>query len=345
MAVTVKDVARYAGVSPQTVSNVVNNRPFVRPETREKVLKACGVLEYHPNAAARSLVTRRRHIIGIVLTNLRNPIYGEVVETLTTVAEKYGYSVIVGNSRREAGSESRISTLLVEQRVDGVLLSASTWDSHVADIFRNADIPAIHLLNHPQKAEVDYYGADNRGGVRLTTAHLISLGHVSFGFVRGPLNSSISIQREMGFRDAMRSAGLVVNPRWLAETDYTHKGSLHATRLLLERTPRPTAIVCASDLMALGVIDAAWERGIDVPRDLAVVGFDDMPLASLGYVGLTTVRFDLEGLVELAVVSLLAKISGESRHEPPRYVVKPCELIVRTSCGAKLEAMADKGPK
>ena len=235
MPVTIKDVARLAGVSPQTVSNVINRRPFVRTETRERVLKVCEELGYHPNAAARSLVTRKRNIIGLVLANIKNPIYGEIVDTITSVADRYGYSVMVGNTRRDAASEERIVRVLVEQRVDGVLLASSTWDSEVTAALQGAEIPVIHIMHHPRELTVDYYGADNVGGTRDATEHLIGLGHTALGFMHGPLTST-SIQREQGFRDAMAAAGLEVNENWVAEGDYTREGGYRAARAALEGT-------------------------------------------------------------------------------------------------------------
>jgi LacI family transcriptional regulator len=132
----------------------------------------------------------------------------------------------------------------------------------------------------------------------------------------------------------MTAAGLPVRPEWIAEGDYTREGGYRAARLLLERKPCPTAIVCASDMMALGVLDAAWELGMKVPDELAVVGFDDIFIASLRSVSLTTVRFDREGLAELAIRDLFNQASGKARHEPPQYVTLPCRLIVRRSCGS-----------
>ncbi len=341
MSVTIKDVARKAGVSPQTVSNVMNQRPFVRPETRERVLQVCEELGYHPNAAARSLVTRRRNIIGLVLANIQNPIYGEIVDTITTAADRYGYAVMVGNTWRDADSEARIVRLLVEQRVDGVLLASSTWDSTATEVLQHAGIPVIQILHHPKNLTVDYYGADNVGGMRQATSHLIRLGHVALGFLHGPLTST-SLQRQQGFREALTAAGLGIRPEWDVEGDYTREGGYRAAQMLLEGNPRPTAIVCASDMMALGVLDAAADLGVEVPDDLAVVGFDDIFIASLRSVGLTTVRFDRDGLADLAIRHLFTRATGQWP-EPPRYVTIPCELIVRRSCGAKLGRTPDRG--
>ena len=344
MSVTIKDVARVAGVSPQTVSNVVNQRPFVRPETRERVLKVCEELGYHPNAAARSLVTRRRNIIGLVLANIKNPIYGEIVDTITTVADRYGYAVMVGNTRRDADSEARIVRLLVEQRVDGVLLASSTWDSTATAVPQHVGIPVIQILSHPKNLTVDYYGFDNVGGTRQATSHLVGLGHTALAFVHGPLMST-SLQRQQGFREAMTAAELAVRPEWVVEGDYTLEGGYRAGRSLLERKPRPTAIVCASDMMALGVLDAAWALGMRLPEELAVVGFDDIFTASLRPVDLTTVRFDLEDLADLAIRNLLKQAQSEQRHEPLQYVTFPCHLVVRRSCGSAAPSGAPEKAK
>lgn len=333
MAVTIKDVARLAGVSAQTVSNVMNSRPVVRSETREKVLDACARLGYSPNAAARSLVTRKRNIIGLVLVNIRNPIYADIVDTIATIADRYGYSVMMGNTKRDPGHERRVVDLMLEQRVDGVVLASTSWESTAVEVLQRAGIPVTLILNHPEKILSDYFGTDNRGGAKLTTSHLISLGHSNLAFVRGP-RTSTSLERERGFRDAMKEANRAVNEDWVIDGQYTLEGGRRAFKKLLKLDARPTGIVCASDLMAFGGLDAAASMGISIPRELAVVGFDDLSFSSLQQVALTTVHFDLQTIAEQAIGNLLSIIDGEKKTNEISIVRVGCELIIRSTCGA-----------
>ena len=334
MAVTIKDVAKRAGVSLQTVSNTLNGTAKVRPGTRHKVLKACEELSYTPNAAARSLVTQKRNTIGLVVTNIRNPIYGDVVTIITEVAERYGYSVIVGNTKRDTISEQRTVNLLVEQRVDGVLLASGSWNSSATEMLLTANIPVVRILSHPKKLNTDYFGADNCEGMRVATNHLISLGHVDIGFITGP-KSSISIQREQGFRDAMKVTELPINESWIIDGGFMRETAYKVGHKLLANMPKPTALVCASDLMAIGIIDAAIDLGLHVPHDLAIVGFDDIFVASIRMIGLTTVRFDISGLAELAILRLLKKMTDKTLTIQNRYHTIPCNLIVRGTCGSQ----------
>ena len=333
MAVTIKDVASRAGVSIQTVSNVLNRRVNVRPQTRSKVLSACEELKYRPNAAARSLVTRKSKAIALIVTNIRNPIYGDIVATINEIAERYGYSVMVGNTQRNSASEQRIVNLLVEQRVDGALLASGTWDSAATEILLEAGIPVVRFLHHPEKLNTDYYGADNVGGTRLAADHLIALGHTKIGLVGGP-KSSISLQRRQGFQDAMKTAELPMDDSWMVDGGFSRERAYTVGVQLLNRKNRPSALVCISDLMAIGIIDAVYDLSLKIPDDLAVTGFDDIFVSSIRPVNLTTIKFDLEGIAESAILRLISKMSSEMDIRDRKYVMVPCKLIVRGSCGA-----------
>ena len=331
MSITIKDVALRAGVSIQTVSNVLNRRVNVRPKTRSRVLKACEELNYTPNAAARSLVTRKSKAIGLIVTNIRNPIYGDIVATINEVAERYGYSVMVGNTQRDSVSEQRIVNLLVAQRVDGVLLASGTWDSSATEMLLSANIPVVRILYHPETLNTDYFGADNCEGTRIATSHLIALGHTRIGFVTGP-KSSISLQREQGFKDAMKTVELPINESWIIDGGFNRELAYRAGTQLLKRKNRPSGIVAASDLMAIGLIDAAYDLLLKVPGDLAIIGFDDIFAASIRPVGLTTIKFDIEGIAESAILRLINKMSSETVIRDRKYVTVPCQLIIRGSC-------------
>jgi len=179
----------------------------------------------------------------------------------------------------------------------------------------------------------DYYGADNVEGSRIATNHLIVIGHTKIGFVTGP-KSSISLQREQGFKDAMKTAELPINESWIVDGGFTRELAYRAGTQLLKKKLRPSGIVCASDLMAIGLIDAAYDVSLSVPQDLAIIGFDDIFAASIRPVNLTTIKFDIEGIAESAILRLINKMSSETDIKDRKYITAPCQLIIRSSCGA-----------
>ena len=330
MPVTLKDVALRAGVSIQTVSNVLNRRVNVRPHTRIKVLTACEELNYRPNAAARSLVTRKSKVLGLIIPDITNPIFGDVFSTISNVSERYGYSVMVGNTRRESILEHRISNLLVEQRVDGVLLISNTTDNSSLEPLLMANIPVVRLLTHPQGLNTDFFGTDDCNGARMATEHLISLGHHKLGYIRGRAISQ-SINREIGFRDTMRTASLPVDEDWMIGNGFSRKAAYKAAFKLLKSKNYPTGFVCNSDMVAFGLIDAACDLSIKVPEDISVVGFDNIFAASIRPVSLTTIEFDIESLAESAILRLIHRLNSETEIKDLKHYVEACNLIIRNS--------------
>jgi LacI family transcriptional regulator len=331
MPVTLKDVAQRAGVSIQTVSNVMNRRVNVRPRTRIKVLTACEELNYRPNAAARSLVTQKSKVLGLVLPDITNPIFGDIFATMARIAERYGYALMVGNTGREAVPEQRIVNLLVEQRVDGVVLTSGNPDNSSTDPLLTAKIPVVRLLFHPVELNTDFFGVDDCNGTRMATEHLISLGHRELGFLRG-MPSSLSTRREQGFLDAMRAAGLPVNRDWVVGTGFTRISGYNAAMKLFKTGKFPTGFVCNSDLVALGMADAVYDSGMTIPRDMSLTGFDDIFASSIRPLSLTTIKFDIEVLAESAILRLIRRLNSETEITDRKYYVEDCRLIVRGSC-------------
>ena len=331
MPVTLKDVAALADVSIQTVSNVLNRRVNVRPQTRIKVLTACEELNYRPNAAARSLVTQKSQVLGLVIPDITNPIFGDIFSTITSVSERYGYSVMVGNTGRETIPEHRIINLLVEQRVDGVLVNSSTSDNSSIEPLLMAKIPVVRLLSYPNDLNTDFFGTDDCNGTRMATEHLIGLGHRELGYIRGRRDANLSIQREQGFRDAMRTAGLPVNEDWVVGGGFSHEIAYKEAHRLLEAESRPTGFICHSDMVALGLLDATYDHSLKVPDDISIVGFDDIFAASIRPVGLTTIKFNIEVLAESAILRLIHRMNSKTEIVDRKFYQEACGLIVRSS--------------
>lgn len=334
MRATIKDIAKLAGVSAQTVSNVVNDRPVVGEATRRKVLDVCRQLSYTPNAAARGLVTGSRKVIGLVVPHIGNPSYGDLIATLTRIAGAAGYSVVVGDTGWNAGPERDLLRSLIRQSVDGVIL-ASGNDASGLQALRDAGVPTVLVFNYFEGCDADVFRIDNRAAFRMVTRHLIGLGHRRIGFVRG-LMSTVVKAREEGWRSALAEAGLDAGDDLISASTFDQHGGHAAVTALLGLDDRPTAVVCTSDIMACGAMDAAADLGLDVPRDLAVTGFDDIFVAGMRRVRLTTLRYDRARLAQQAFDRLLQIMAAPRGQAPgPRQsIALPCELVVRGSCGS-----------
>jgi LacI family transcriptional regulator len=339
---TINDVAKRAGVSPKTVSNVVNSRPHVREETRSRVLQAVGELGYHPDIAARGMVTKRRNLIGFMLWDILNPAYTEMVEIIVAKAREAGYMVILGNVARDPGEEERLATLLIERRVDGAILASTTKDSDVPNRLAAEGVPVVLVSRYPDDLSTDYVGVDNLAGGYLVTQHLLRLGHQRIAFIRGARMTSTSMDREAGYQSALQDQGMEYQSELVAEGRYTPRGAYEAAHRLLTLRDRPTAIVCANDVMAIAAIDAVCDAGLRVPEDVAVTGFDDISVASSRCLGLTTVRCEMDRMAREAVNLLLSRMHGPLI-ETPRKVVFPAELVVRRTCGASLCGRSKNG--
>lgn len=331
--VTIKDVARLANVSPKTVSNVVNNRPVVKPATRERVLQAIRELNYYPSAVARGMVTRSRRLIGLVLADITNPAYPEMVEGVASLARQAGFMVMLCNTGRDPDEEDRYVHLLIEQRVDGVIIASSRMDSRAAETLSSAGIKVVLFNRHPERYSVSFVGVDNEHGGYLATRHLLELGHRRVAFIRGTRGASTSIEREQGYRRALAEFGIEPNPELIGWGDYHPDVARTTADLLLRMKNRPTAVFAANDVMALSVIDAATALGLRVPEDVAVVGFDDIAIASHRLVGLSTIHGDLGQLSREAMTLLLETIGGNLT-EPVRKIL-PVYLVVRRTCGGR----------
>ena len=299
---TIKDVARAAGVTYPTVSRVLSGKPYVSTETRERIMRAIEDLGYRPSAAARSMVSNRTHTIAMLVPNLTDPNFGVLVSGAEREARHDGYTVLVADFETVTHS-----TFLGEHRVDGLLIVESPV---FREWLRTASVPAVSMDDVPM---------DNRNGARAAAAHLRELGHKRVAFVGGPHDSPYALERHAGLRDVYPEAP------WLPGDWGAESGFDLAPRAL---ETHPTAILAANDSVALGVMHALRHRGLRVPEDLSVVGFDDGPLARHFNPPLTTVRQPLEVQGARAAARLIAHLQGRTAPAPAPY---PLELVVRHS--------------
>jgi LacI family transcriptional regulator len=325
-----KEVARAAEVSVATVSHVINGTRFVSTELADRVHEAMRTLGYTPDATARSLRVRRTQTIGLVIPDNSNPFFAELAQVIEEEGFEAGYTTILGNSTEQADRERRYVQTLVSKRVDGLIAALSREDDGTLErILEPAGIPVIVIDRDVKLPGADLVLYDNAGGSHAAARHLVELGHNRIAFIAGPADVQPAAERLRGFRDALHEAGLELPGEAVAEADFHYRGGRDATVKLLESPDGITAIAAANDLMAAGALRELAERGIRVPEEMSVVGFDDAPLAEMVSPALTTVRQPLQEMAQTAVSLLLARIAGEDG-QVQRHVL-PTELVVRES--------------
>ena len=336
--VNIRQLAKLSGVSVGTVSRALNGYSDVRPETRERIMRLARELDYTPAAAARALSTRRSHVLGVFLDtgeghpDLRHPFFHEVLDSLKAAVGRAGYDLLLFASERPGNGYGPHSYLkrCRHHNVEGtVLMGVEPDDPEVQRLIRS-DLPAVGVdlvMDGPRKCAVM---SDNVEGARQAVAHLHALGHRRIATVTGLMDTRPGADRLRGYRDALRDLGLGFRDEYVAYGDFYAEAGHAAAAALLALEEPPTAIFAASDMMALGVVAAAAERGVRVPDDLSVVGFDDMQLVGLVQPPLTTVRQDKAGLGAAAAHALLALIDEEAE-DPQPTVTLPVELVERAS--------------
>jgi LacI family transcriptional regulator len=329
--VTMADVARKVGVSVMTVSRVVNNKGDVSEETRQRVLDAIQQLGYRPSAIARSLATRRTGTLGLVIPDVANPFFAEVARGVEHVAYAEGYNVFLCNTDEDPRRELDILESLEEKRVDGIVLCSSRLENgHLRAVAESHE--AVVLVNRRLEIDENPVAAvlvDDVAGGGIATRHLLSRGHSAIGFLSGPPGSRSGRGRVQGYRQSLRKAGIAIKPGWLRACAPVAEAGRQAAHALLGAHPEITGLLCYNDLVAVGALKACSARGCSVPDDLAVVGFDDIPLAELVTPALTTCRIPRHELGVRAVRLLLEQIEGSM--DGHKEIVLHPSLVVRAS--------------
>jgi LacI family transcriptional regulator len=338
-SISSRDVAVEAGVSQSTVSRVLNANANVSPETRQRVEAAIERLAYIPNAAARSLITHHTRLLGLVVSNITNGFYPEIIAAVTKLALEEGYTVVVGSAGERVASQATYLRLLAEQRVDGVILTSTLLgEAREVTALAKAGLPIVLANRVRDELPVDSVGLDNVEAGHLATEHLLEHGRRRIAFVGGRLDATTSLDRYRGYRESLAAAGIAEIPALVSDGEFTWASGYERTRDLL-KVAAIDAIVAADDTIALGCMDALADVGLAVPGAVAVVGFDDIAAAGLRAVSLTTIGTSARQMGTEAATLLLDRIR---RREvgPPRRVVLAPRLVVRHSCGDHAEHLS-----
>ena len=331
MKVTIKEVARAAGVSPATVSRVLNDTVPVDAETRARVLAAAEALRYVPNAAARSLITSRTGTIGVLVPDLHGAFHAQVMRGLESAARRRGFDLLVSSA--QGGSDTAVSAIrAMRGRVDGVVLLLPARDAHALLRELPPEQPAVLLDGAARDERTSVVAIDEAGGAAAMVRHLIRHGHRRIGLLAGDPRRPDVRARQLGFRQALSEAGLPSDPALEAEDEVTEDGGYAAARRLLEVEPPPTAIFAVSDAMAVGALAALRDAGVSVPDEIAVAGFGDLAVARYVSPALSSVRVPAFEAGALAIDRVLLAVARRDRPLASRDLLE-CTVVPRASCG------------
>lgn len=324
---TILHVAEKAGVSKSTVSRVLRGEGLVSPDAVQRVGLAVQELGYHKNAIAGGLRTRRTFTIALVIPDISNPFFPEIVRGAQKTADARGYSVLLGNTDWLERRERDFLSLSRRNRVDGILINPVSISAHDLN---QIGCPMVVLGDREIYHDFDIVGSDTRHGLYVAVEHLVRLGHQNIAVICGPEGNPAAMKRLSGCREALASFGLSLSAEQIAFVEFSSDGGYDGARRVLRTSPPPTAIICGNDLIALGVLDAIQDLGLDVPGDVAVTGMDNIDVASVTCPPLTTIAKPKARIGEEAAALLIDRIEGKVVG-PPQLRLLPTELIVRGS--------------
>ena len=328
----IRTVAALAKVSIATVSRTINGSPAVSDRLMKRVWQAIEQLNYFPNTHARSLVSGRSRILGIIVENITNPFFPELIQNFEEIAVAHGYEILVSSSNSDPAILTNCVRRMLERKVEGVAVMTFGEEEPVLDQLTHRDIPMVlaeFRLDDPKTSTILL---DYTTGVRAAVHHLMGLGHRRIGFLAGPHKLHSAITRENDFRTAMREAGLEVDPAWVIECDHTLRGGVAGFERLRALDSQPTAVLCSNDMTAIGVLRAAYMGGLRVPQDLSVIGLDDIDFAEFTLPPLTTIRLSRADLARAAFDALRSQTDGSVKIQ--REFLVSTSLVVRGSTGA-----------
>ena len=334
-----KDVAGLAGVTQAVVSRVFNNDATlkIKEETRSSVLDAIQQLQYEPNLVARNLRTHTSYTIGVLIPDILNPFFSEVVKGIQNTANKTNYMVILTDTSDSMELEKSQIDRLYSQQVDGVILCSTYFDDSIIEVLEEKRIPYVLFNRRTKNSSASFVVTDDEKGMFVVVNYLIELGHRNIAFLNGPLYADTAIRRLAGYKQAIKKAGIPYNPEYVVETMYDAESGYEKCKLLLKLKNRPTAICAANDLVAIGAMQLINEEGLNIPSDISITGFNDIWFASKVYPSLTTIRMPLRQMGEEVCNMLIRLIENKEGRPARKRRVFPADLIIRNSTSAPKE--------
>jgi LacI family transcriptional regulator len=325
-------VAKRAGVSKATVSRVINGTAHVVPETAKRVRAAIEELDFYPDVNARTLGSGRSRLYGLIISDITNPYFPELVKAFENIAMEHGQDVLISNTDYDPKRMERCVIRMLQRKVDGVAVMTSEIEERLIRTFSKRQIPTIFMDTSTAVRGASVVSVNYAEGVKQAMDHLFELGHRKIAFISGPLSLASAKLRAKAFLRGLRSQNLAAEPHWVQEGDHRVEGGHHAMLRILRQSPRPTAVLASNDLTAIGAMGAIHECGLEIPRDISVVGFDDIQLSAYTQPALTTVHVPRQELAATAFRSLFQgqdQVAGKNFRKR-EYVIEP-KLLIRQS--------------
>jgi LacI family transcriptional regulator, galactose operon repressor len=330
-SMNIREIAKRAKVSTATVSRTINRISTVDPRLAKRVWKVIERSGYRPNIQARALVSGRSQILGLVVSDITNPFFPEIIQAFENIAVEHGYDILLVSTVHDPKRMDISVRRMTERRVDGVAVMTFGMEDLLLEDRELRNVPLVFVDVGPKRPGVGNIKIDYLKGIRQAVQHLAALRHEQIAFISGPLGLKSAKARRNAFEQAMSEIGLKIRKDGIVEADHTLEGGIRAAQTLLSLPNRPTAIVCSNDMTALGVMHKCHEEGLSIPRDLSLIGFDDIKLAQFVLPPLTTVRMSQTELARLAFNALLTELESEEVSEHGTEYVLETSLVLRDS--------------
>ncbi|UKS29423.1 LacI family transcriptional regulator [Paenibacillus sp. HWE-109] len=328
---TIKDVAKYLGVSVSTVSRALNNHPDIKQDTKNEVLEAMKRINYTPNAVARSLISRKSNTIGLMIPDITDPFFSAMAHDVEEVLSDNGYQVVYVNTSRRLEKEKRFLTSVMERKMDGIIVTPDFLDEEALDILRRLEIPVVFLRRRPpQDLDMPYVDVDHYEGAYNAMDYLLSLGHSRIGFMGMPPYSFTGQERYRGYVDRLKKSGLEPDPNGIVWDGRTIACGYRAMGKLMEDYPSMTAVFAANDLLGIGALEWLAEHKLSVPERMSVIGFDNLEVSDLHWIKLTTVAQPRKEMGRKAAEVLLQMLTENIL--TAQSILLPTKLIIRETC-------------
>ncbi len=327
----IREIAKRAKVSTATVSRTINRIPTVNPAMAKRVWKVVNELGYFPNRQARALVSGRSRIFGLIVSEITNPFFPEIVQVFETIAVENHYEILLTSTVHDPKLMETSVRRMIERRVDGVAVMTFGMEELLLEDLKVRNVPLVFVDVGPQRPRVSNIRIDYLHGIRQAVQHLAALRHERIAFISGPLNFKSAVARKNAFLWSMEEIGLAARPEFVIEGDHTVEGGMTAMAKLRAGTTAPTAVLCSNDMTAIGVMRQSYEDKISIPRDLSVIGFDDIRLAQFVLPPLTTVRMSQSELARLAFHALLTDVQRQTPAPNGTEYALETSLVLRES--------------
>jgi len=327
----IREIARRAKVSTATVSRAINRVPTVDPQLAKRVWKIVDELGYYPNTQARALVSGRSRIFGLIVSEITNPFFPEIVQSFEDIAVQHNYEILLTSTVHDPKRMETSVRRMIERRVDGVAILTFGMEDSLFDDLRFRKVPLVFVDVGRHVARVSNIKIDYQHGIRQAVQHLTAMRHERIAFVTGPLNLRSAVARKTAFEDSLREIGANLDPQLVMEGDHTMEGGMRALAQIANHPLRPTAIMCSNDMTAIGVMREAFDCGISIPQELSVIGFDDVRLSQFVIPPLTTIQMSQSEIARLAFKALITEVERDDPDPNGTEYLLQTNLVLRKS--------------